>query len=184
MNTRPTHILRFADLPTRKETRFDLTPDADACAALAAELEVDALRKLRFVGTIRPRGSRDWVLRAELGASVTQSCVVTLDPVITRIDDAVLRAYAAQWDLPSASEVEMPADTDTDPLPETLDLYDVVLEELSLAVPRFPRAEGAELGSIRAAAPGVTPMTDADTKPFAGLAGLRDSLAQNSDPDE
>ena len=37
----------------------------------------------------------------------------------------------------------------------------------------FPRADGAELGRRTFAAPGVAPMTDEASRPFAGLAVLK-----------
>jgi uncharacterized metal-binding protein YceD (DUF177 family) len=52
----------------------------------------------------------------------------------------------------------------------------VLTEALSLALPDFPRADGAELGSQVYAADGVAPMTDEDAKPFAGLASLKAKL--------
>ena len=66
-------------------TAFEITPDkADALAALAAELGVNALRKLRFAGEIKAMGKKDWKLAGRLGATVVQDCVVTLEPVTTR----------------------------------------------------------------------------------------------------
>ncbi len=57
-----------------------------------------------------------------------------------------------------------------------VDLGEVLLEALALAIPPFPRANGVDLGEIRAAPKGVDPMDDDALKPFAGLAGLRDKL--------
>jgi len=54
----------------------------------------------------------------------------------------------------------------------------VMIEALALAMPLYPRAEGADLGEAVHAEPGVTPMRDADARPFAGL---RDRLARDED---
>ncbi|MEO0904769.1 MAG: DUF177 domain-containing protein, partial [Pseudomonadota bacterium] len=72
--------------------------------------------------------------------------------------------------------VEMPDDDTVEALPETLDLAAVMTEALSLALPPYPRSEGADLSNAVFAEPGVTPMTDDDAKPFAGLGALRESL--------
>ena len=50
------------------------------------------------------------------------------------------------------------------------------LGALALALPLYPRAEGADLAQAQFAGPGVTPMTDEDARPFAGLKDLRDKL--------
>ena len=75
-----------------------------------------------------------------------------------------------------AAELEMSQDDTIDPLPETLDLAQVMIEALSLALPPYPRSACAALGKIAVTAPGLTPMSDDDAKPFAGLGALRESL--------
>ena len=155
-------------------------PDAAARAALAAALEVPEVRKLRLEGRLRPEGKRDWRLEATLGATVIQTCVVTLAPVTTRIDEPLTRRYLAHVPDPApepGAEVEMPDDVDIEPLPESIDLAQVALEALALALPAYPRAEGVEAEEVAVTEPGKTPMTDDDARPFAGLAGLRDRLA-------
>ena len=170
------HKIRITDLPNRKATAFELVPTAEERSALAGTLDILGIKKLRFTGTLVPVGKGDWQLNAELGATVVQPCVVTLDPVTTRIDEAVTRTYLA--DVPEAptGETEMPEDDTEEALPEVLDLATVMEEALSLALPAYPRSEGAELGEAVFAESGVAPMRDDDAKPFAGLASLRDSL--------
>lgn len=182
MSDQPKSVLRLADLPNRKRTHFRIEPDAAGRAALAEALDVVMVRKLRFEGDMIPMGSRDWRLEAELGATVVQACVVTLDPVTTRLDEKITRSYVAHYDMPEAAEVEMPEDDTTDPLPETLDLVAVMTEALALSLPAYPRKDGAETGEAVFTEPGKAPMTDQDARPFAGLAALRDSLA-NKDED-
>lgn len=176
MTALPTHPLRIADLATRKATPFALHPDTAEMRAIAAALSIEGVRKLRFTGEIRPEGRHDWVLMGELGATVTQECVVTLAPVTTRIDEVVQRSYLAQMPDPGPGEVEMPDDDTVDPLPEVLDVAAVMIEALSLALPPFPRAADVAFGVEQFAAPGVTPMTDDDAKPFANLKDLRATL--------
>ena len=85
--------------------------------------------------------------------------------------------------MPEGAEVEMPEDDSIEPLPATLDLGAVMIEALSLALPTFPRAAGAELGQVLATRAGIAPMTDEDAKPFAGLGALRDKLAKDGGDD-
>lgn len=175
---------RVTDLSTRHPTAFDLQPDSDMRAALAQDLGLTGLKKLRFQGEIRPSGARGWALSATLGATVVQPCVVTLDPVTTRIDEEVERFYLPadqlQDDHEAGSETEMPEDTSTEPLGHVISAHDAMVESLALALPQYPRAEGVELGEAVFAEDGVQPLKDEDTKPFAGLAGLRDKLDKKS----
>ena len=166
------------------EQDFALVPDATARARLAEELGLLTLRKLRFEGRLAPEGERDWHLIARLGATVVQPCVVTLSPVTTRIDTDVERRYLAEMpELPEGDEIEMPEDDTLEPMPEKLDLMNVLAEALALALPDFPRAEGVEAVDMTVTEPGKTPITEAEAKPFAGLKSLRERL-ENPDGSE
>lgn len=167
-----------ARLSRNAATAFDLAPDAAALELLAGLLGVSRLRKLRFAGQVVPLDGGGWRLEAQLGATVVQPCAVTLAPVTTRIDEPVRRDYLPDLSLPDAAEVEMPDDTDSEPLPEVIDPGAVLTEALALALPDYPRAPDAELPETVVTEPGRPPMRDADTRPLAGLAALRDKLGK------
>ena len=77
----------------------------------------------------------------------------------------------------------MPEDDSVEELGDEIDLEAVMLEALSLALPTYPRKDGVELGEAQVAAEGVTPMTDEDSKPFAGLADLREKMQKKGEDD-
>ncbi|MBF9045410.1 DUF177 domain-containing protein [Rhodobacterales bacterium HKCCE4037] len=176
--------LSLARLGRSAPTAFEVEPDAEARARLIEALDLRGLRKVRLTGEVTPEGKADWRLDATLGATAIQDCVVTLEPVTTRIDTPVTRRYVADLPAPTGEEMEMPEDDTVEPLPASLDLMAVLTEALALALPDYPRAEGVEMGQVLHAAPGITPMTDEDAKPLAGLAALRDKLAGGGEDDE
>lgn len=167
-----THPLRVADLAARKPTRFDLKPTADQRAAIADALGILGIGELRLKGEIRPMGRHDWDLSADLTAVATQACVVTLAPVTTPIAETVRRRYLHDLPEPTAEEMEVPEDDSAEPLRAEIDLGAVLTESLALALPLYPRAEGAELGAADFAEPGTEALTDETVRPFAGLANL------------
>lgn len=168
---------RFATREITRAVQFELAPGAEARSRLAEELGISAIRKLSFRGRIAPHGSRDLSLEADLGATVVQPCVVTLEPVTTRIDEAVTRRYLADMpDLPGGDEIEMPEDDTAEPLPREIDVEQVMAEALALALPPWPRAEGVDAVDLAVTEPGKSPMTDDDAKPFAALKSLRGKL--------
>lgn len=175
------HVLRLADLPSRKATDVAYVPDTSTLAAIAEELELLDLRKMRLEGRLHPMGSTDWRLDARLGATVVQPCVVTLEPVTTRIEEPVLRQYIADWQPPTEAEAEMDEDDSIEALPATLDLAQIAMEALALALPAYPRADGAALQQSDFTEPGVEAMTDEDVKPFAGLAALKAKMEPPGD---
>jgi len=180
----PQEILRLAELPKGATRNFEIVPPTPVLRTISEELGITGLRKLRFEGEILPEGKRDWRLEAKLGATVTQPCVVSLEPVTTRIDAQILRRYLSEMDEPDLEEVEMPEDDLSEPLPATLDLVEVMVEALALHLPLYPRADGIEPAQIEAIPPGAEPITEETVKPFAGLAGLRDKLGSSDQNDD
>jgi uncharacterized metal-binding protein YceD (DUF177 family) len=217
-STSAQRIYRVSDLPERRGIFFKLATTAEERGEIAGRLRLTGLRKLSFEGELRPKGRRDWLLTGQLGATVVQDCVVTLDPVVTRIDDPVTRRYSADFnDL--AGQAEAPQsqsgksrakdaeetadprdmaqdmarndggamineDETLDPLPQVIDLSEIMEEALALSLPLYPRADGAALSDANFTEPGQKAMTDEDVKPFAGLAGLRDQLAGKTAPSQ
>ena len=174
MDTTPaySHPFRRAALAQRKPTRFALTPDAQALAAIAEALGLISISRAGFRGEIRPLGRADFALEAVLEATVVQPCVATLAPVTTVIRETVSRRYLAEWKEPEAEESETPEDDSIEPLGEVIDAGAVMVEALVLALPLYPRAKGAMAGDAMAAPPGAEPLTDAALRPFSGLADL------------
>ena len=160
-------VVPVAGLRRSPEFAFDIAPEPGEAAALAALLAAEAVRRLRFAGTLRPDGA-GWRLDAVLGATVVQPCVVTLEPVTTRIDVPVHRRFQPIT-APATSEVRIEAteDDELEPLGDRIDLGLVAIEALALAVPAYPRRDGATLPDPPASA------EEPVRKPFAGLAELR-----------
>jgi uncharacterized metal-binding protein YceD (DUF177 family) len=170
--------LVVARLAQRKPTRFALEPAAEARVKLAEDLDVPAIEELRFNGQIQPAGKTDWVLQGQLTARVVQDCVVTGDPVATRISENVTRRFLETMPelVEEEGEVVMPEDETIEPLERTIDPGQVMQEALALALPLYPRKKGAGLGSVTVTEPGAEPLTDEAVKPFASLAGLREKM--------
>ncbi|MBC7157802.1 MAG: DUF177 domain-containing protein [Rhodobacteraceae bacterium] len=173
---RLSHPIRVGDRAGRHEVAFDIAPEAATRDALASELGLLKLRKLRFTGRLVPEGRHDWRLEASLGATVVQPCVVTLAPVTTRIDEDVIRRYVARLPEPGPGEHEVEDDS-LEPLGGTIDAAAVMVEALVLALPPWPRAEGAPDVAAEASD------DDGTRRPFAGLAPLRDRLEDGGEDD-
>jgi len=171
------NTIKVSDLPNAGKTDFLLSPDSVACKQLAQELGILGISKLRFSGNLRPMGKADWLLVAKLGASVQQTCVVTLEPVTSRIDVEISRQFIREMpDWGDEDEREMIEDENIEPLGDAIDLGATMAEALALHLPPYPKKAGAQIQKTDFAAPGIEPLSDETVKPFAGLAALRDKL--------
>jgi len=169
-------VIDLARLRDTPEFAFDIAPSPEESAMLAELMDARTVRKMRFAGKLTALASGGWQLDGELGATVVQNCVVTLDPVTSRVDQRVRRAYLPNV-APRGTEVILSGvdeDEEVEPLPDRLDLGLVAVEALALALPAYPRKEGASLADLGFGA-------DEDVvKPFAALAALRDKLDNGS----
>ena len=138
-----------------------LEADGAERAALARRFGIPAVESLRAELRLRPEA--DGGVRAEgrLAADVVQSCVVTLEPVAQRVEEAVeLRLLPA-----GAEPRDEPGEPDDIPSQDgVVDLGEALAEQLALALDAYPRAPGAELPAEA---------SDAAERPLAALAKLR-----------
>lgn len=174
-------VLRTGGLSRRRPTAFDLAPDAAERAAMAAELGLLSLPAFRFSGEARPEGRADVTVAGRLSARAVQACVVTLEPVETLVEETVDLHFREGMAAPQAAETEIPEDTDSEPLPESIDLMALAQEALMLALPLYPRAPGAELGEVEAHPPGAAAEAEEEARPnpFAALSGLQPKPAKD-----
>lgn len=175
----PAYRLRVAQLNPHRPLAVDIAPEAPARAALAQELDLLGLPALRLTGTLRAVGAQDWLLEGRILADVVQPCVVTLAPVAGHIDEALSRRWSPDPPIPEGEEAEM-GDDEVEPLGAVIDLGAVLTEALVLALPPWPRAEGAELpadltpdgAATEAKAEAESGAEAGRRKPFADLSAL------------
>lgn len=126
---------------------FAIAAEASERVALARRLGLERIDRLRAEGTLlRTPGEPLLVLEGRLEAEVTQRCVVTLEPVASRLEVELHRIFALGR-APQEDEIVVdPLREEPEPLEgEVLDLGEIAAEELALAVDPYPRAPGAGL---------------------------------------
>lgn len=155
------------------EVRF--AADAEQRAAIARWSGVVSVEKLEVRVEIRKISPTRFGLTFHLSADVTQSCVVTLEPVVSHLDRNFERElHFAGMVRHKAPESEVVLDSDPEEGPEEIqslhyDLAVPVLEEYVLSLEPYPRRPGVEF----------TVKTDPEAppeSPFAVLKGLKPGL--------
>ena len=158
-----------AELPEEGRD-FDLAPDALEREALALHTGVNAVPKLNASLHVEPDGRGGANVDGTLRATVTQTCVVTLDEFDNEIDEAISIQFAPPETIAGDADglVEIDESDPPDPLVNgEIDLAAVVGEFLALAIDPYPRKPGAVFQS---------PNEPSDSKgsPFAALEQLKD----------
>jgi uncharacterized metal-binding protein YceD (DUF177 family) len=138
---------------TGEPVAFDLRATAAEQQELRRRFDLVALKDLAAQGTIYPlQGGAGLRVEGHLAAEVTQNCVVTLEPVVQKIDEDFALEFGATGDVIEAASGEMVILADQEqpePMPENgLDVGGLVAEQLALAIDPYPRKEGADLQQV------------------------------------
>lgn len=170
MTDRFAHHLRLDQI--RDGERVDLTADEAERSAICGRLGLEAIDRLGAHATLSRDGD---TVRAEgrLAASLTQSCVITRDPVAAHVDEPfeLLFMPAPVTGSPD-EEIELGAQ-DCDVVfydGGVIDLGSAIADTLALSLDPYPRSAGADAALKEA---GV--ISEEQASPFAVLAKLRKS---------
>ncbi|MHA1127515.1 MAG: YceD family protein, partial [Alphaproteobacteria bacterium] len=175
-------VFKDSSLNSTVDFEFAEVPSDNETNEMAALFDVVSIRKMRFTGAISPFEDDGWLLEGKLGVTVSQNCVVTLDRVRTRLDLEIRRIFTPMAE-PEDNDITLDAshNDELEPLGREIDLGLVAMEALALAIPEYPRVEGAELPESNFSPPDTADIEEEAPKPFAGLAALKEKL---SNPDE
>jgi hypothetical protein len=148
---------------------------AEDLPKLAQWLDVESVQKFNGVITLTKLAAHRYRYDAVLACDLTQSSVVSLEPVRARIEERFSRELhlAHRSRHLKGAEPELPNSDGEDDVPEELDSpqYDLaapLLEELSLALDPYPRALGEGFEAPKG-------LGQAAESPFAVLKKLKDN---------
>jgi uncharacterized metal-binding protein YceD (DUF177 family) len=136
-----------ADSIGAKPLERQISANAEERAALAQRFGLQAIDRLEADLTLHRAGNGVIHVEGTVRGEVVQSCVVTLEPVPARIEEAFAADFAAQSDRPSEEEeIDFEAADPPEPIRNGhIDLGELAAEHLSLALDPYPRAPGARL---------------------------------------
>jgi uncharacterized metal-binding protein YceD (DUF177 family) len=136
------------------ETRVE-ADDAER-AELAAFNNLPAVGKLVAAFTLKPGARGTVIVRGELSAEITQTCVVTLEPFEATIEEAIDLRFAPAVEAPkprggagAEAETSTVGDEDEpDPIVDgKIDLGAIASEFLTLSLDPYPRKPGVAFES-------------------------------------
>lgn len=140
----------------------------------------------RLVATVRMKSARGGQMvrvTGSLEASVVQSCVVSLEPVPEEVSDEFVALFAPESLIPKEEdEIYIDPTSEDDDFPEPIingkiDIGELVIQQLSLALDPYPRAEGAEFAGFGDADDEEIMVEEVETpvrpNPFAALERLK-----------
>ncbi len=162
---------------TSKKRVEKIQADADECSLLAERLKILEVTNLSAELILQRKG--DLIsMSGSFTSEVVQECVATLKPVHNQIEDTFeIVFYDADKGELEGIKVEYEEFHDN-----VLDIGDVIIQQLALALPSYPKADGVEFfDHIEEAEPLET--TEKETyRPFETL--LKGVTATNDEKDK
>ncbi|RAU22518.1 hypothetical protein CU669_07450 [Paramagnetospirillum kuznetsovii] len=164
----------LVDALPAKISRQSIEADSDERAAIATRLDLVEIKSLSAKISLEPLGRTGLIrVNGRLTAEVVQTCCVTLAPIAAVIEDEFQLTFGPpEAELDEAEEIEVSWDGEDPPDPITdgaIDIGELVVEHLALALDPFPRAPDAAFEPP----PEPEDTSEAKPNPFAVLAALR-----------
>lgn len=154
-----------------------LSANAEECAALATRFGIPGVTHLWGVLTVsRPGRGPAIRVAGRIEAEVTQTCVVSLEPIAQQVSEGFVQRYTLEAVPEPEEEVFSDPDAEEPPEPltgDSLDLGEVLAEQLALALDPYPRAPGATLQQASFGTPHTAEELAAARSPFAALKNLK-----------
>jgi uncharacterized metal-binding protein YceD (DUF177 family) len=146
---------------------------AEERAELAKALELVACERLETRYSIQPLANGQYLAMGMVEAAVVQSCVVTLEPVSSRIVEQFEVDFWPPEKLsePSSGEFGVLTGRDREPIENgTIPIGRIIYEHVATGLDPYPRKEGAEFRW-----PNLEARADDEPRdsPFAALAKLK-----------
>lgn len=152
----------------------DIEADGPTRAAMA---EVGGLREILSASAsldVMPRGGGRFHVAGHVRARVGQTCVVTLDPIESDIDEPIDLMFAPPEQIPQLSDLVDDAAESDEEIPDppepivngVIDLGRLATDALLLAIDPYPRKPGAVFEPLVVA-------DDPEDHPFAALKALK-----------
>ena len=136
---------KLAHIPdlSAKGGNFTLEATPDQCDAVAKRLDIPAVRSLQATLHLKPI-DRGVHLDGQLSATLERRCVASLEPLEEIIDETMQLTFSREANLKKDGD-DFIFDHEDEELLEgdDLDLGDIVIQQLALAMEPYPRKSGA-----------------------------------------
>ena len=173
--------LIVSKLISQKNHRFNLSPRKDTLEEISEKLGVLSLKDLSFSGQIYPINSHDLKLDAKLKAIVIQTCGISLEPMKTTLETNVTRIFSRDWDESKLRLDETSLETIVERQKDTINLMEILTEELTLEIPLYPKSKTYLKSSISSDYWINEKEVGSGNKPFEILSHLKEKMSAQKD---
>ena len=143
------YIILLEQIKREVEYEFNLVCSKDALRELPKRLNVIEAKKASFNGHLKLQVANQIVLCGTVKAKLIQPCSLTLEPVVTTINEKISRTFfiGPNEKKPIKKSVfELTEKSfDNDIILDEINLGEVLMETISLETPDYPKKSGASI---------------------------------------
>ena len=143
------YIISLEQIKREIECEFNLVCSKDALRELPKKLNVIEAKKASFNGYLKLQVANQIVLCGTVKAKLIQPCSLTLEPVVTTINEKISRTFfiGPNETKPIKKSVfELTEKSfDNDIILDEINLGEVLMETISLETPDYPKKSGASI---------------------------------------
>ena len=138
-------IIKFSEFEIREKKQIKLNLDKKEIKLLERFLEIKSIRAFNCIINILPLGD-DWEVNGKISMTCNLQCIISLEDLKYKLCIPIKRYLSSSQNKKTDKFIKYEdIDSDIDPLTESIDLGDIISEELYLAIPKYPKKKGVKL---------------------------------------
>ena len=138
-------IIKFSEFEIREKKQIKLNLDKKEIKLLERFLEIKSIRAFNCIINILPLGD-DWEVNGKISMTCNLQCIISLEDLKYKLCIPIKRCLSSIQNKKIDKFIKYEdINSDIDPLTESIDLGDIISEELYLAIPKYPKKKGVKL---------------------------------------
>ena len=138
-------IIKFSEFEIREKKQIKLNLDKKEINLLERFLEIKSIRAFNCIINILPSGD-DWEVNGKISMTCNLQCIISLEDLKYKLCIPIKRYLSSIQNKKIDKFIKYEdINSDIDPLTESIDLGDIISEELYLAIPKYPKKKGVKL---------------------------------------
>ena len=135
--------IKISDLHPKRSNRFSIKLNDLEKSNLSKFLNVTQIHSFQCTINLQP-SQPGWLILGKINLVASQLCVITLEKVRTKLQISLKRYLIPDSKKRLNESVLLDLDlVDSDPLNKSVELGDIISEEIILVIPQYPRKKGA-----------------------------------------
>ena len=132
-------IIKFSEFEIREKKQIKLNLDKKEIKLLERFLEIKSIRTFNCIINILPLGD-DWEVNGKISMTCNLQCIISLEDLKYKLCIPIKRYLSSIQNKKIDKFIKYEdINSDIDPLTESIDLGDIISEELYLAIPKYPK---------------------------------------------